>query len=63
MDTCSRLSKRPTIARAGTTKLKPWVNFARISAVPQAPPEPPDNEPELAQPRRFERRACKERRR
>jgi hypothetical protein len=47
MDTCSRLSKRPTIARAGTTKLKPWVNFARISAVLQAPPEPPDDEPEL----------------
>ena len=53
MDTNSaELSRRSATARADPTKLKrPWVNFARISAVSQAPPEPPDDEPDLAPPR------------
>jgi hypothetical protein len=55
--------KRIATVRADTTKLKrkPWVDSARISAVPQTPPEPPNDDepgrqwPRGTGPRRFER--------
>lgn len=55
----AELSKRSATARANTTKHRPWINSACISAVKSDPP-PADDEPERQSPRgtglrRFER--------